>query len=518
MPFAQWHYPFENQAEFENHFPADFICEAIDQTRGWFYSLLAISTMLGRGSPFRNAMVNGHILDEDGQKMSKSKGNVVDPWDAVRAHGADAVRWYLVTVSQPGASKRYDDEGVRETSRKIFDTLFNTYRFFALYASAEDWAPSDSDPEPGSRPLIDRWILSRLTSLVEGVEEELSAFQVTRAYRSVGDFLNEDLSNWYVRRSRDRFWGSGESEESRAAFRTLWEVLVSLSRIMAPVAPFVSDWVHRALTGESVHLAAFPTPDPSLGNEALEKGMVGVRALVSLGRAAREEVQIRVRQPLGKMYAVTPGGLSLDGELLDLLKDELNVKDVAFLGSAEGLVALRAKPNFRALGPRFQKRSEEAAAAIRNLTSDALSAFRSGGPLEIQVGGETHRLDGEDLEVVEEAEGGLVVQSDGPFTAALDPALDEDLRREGLARELVNRIQRLRKEAGLEITDRISLGIFGDGEVGEAVEAFGGFIKGETLALDLASTEAPGKGDYQAVREADLDGHPVRIGLSPVRP
>ncbi len=514
MPFAQWHYPFENQEEFERHFPADFICEAIDQTRGWFYSLLAISVMLGKGSPFRNAMVNGHILDEEGLKMSKSRGNVVDPWDAVNEHGADAVRWYLVTVSQPGASKRYDPEGVRESARKFFDTLFNTYRFFALYASAEDWSPSDSDPEPASRPTVDRWILSRFSSLAAEVDTELGEFHVTRAYRAVGDFLNEDLSNWYVRRSRSRFWGSGDSPDSRAAFRTLWDVLVGLARLVAPVTPFVADWIHRALTGESVHLAPFPKTEPEWVDRELEKGMAAVRGLTSLGRAAREEVQIRVRQPLGKMYAVTPGGVDLDGELLDLLKDELNVKEVSFLGSAEGLVGLVAKPNFRALGPRFQKQSEEAARAIRALSTEALRRFRDGEPVQISVGEEEVTLLAEDLEVLEEAREGLVVQGDGTFTAALDPTLDESLRREGLARELVNRIQRLRKESGLHITDRIALGISGEGEVAAAAKVFEPFITGETLAQEyrVGSGEETVGFDFEV--DVDLDGQAAKIGLS----
>jgi len=514
MPFAQWHYPFENREVFEEHFPADFICEAIDQTRGWFYSLLAISVMLGRGSPFRSAMVNGHILDEEGQKMSKSRGNVVDPWDAVGEHGADAVRWYLVTVSQPGASKRYDAEGVRESSRKVFDTLANTYRFFSLYASAEGWAPSGEDPEPTERSLIDRWILSRLHSVLEEVDRELGEYQVTRAYRLVGEFLSEDLSNWYVRRSRNRFWGSGSSPDSRAAFRTLWEVLVDLVRIVAPVSPFMADWIHRALAGGSVHLASFPVPNALMIDRELEAGMVAVRALVSLGRAGREEVKIRVRQPLRRMFAVTPGGLVLDGELLDLLKDELNVKEVAFLGTAEGLVGLTARPNYRALGPRFQQRTEEVARAIRSLDEGSLSTFRDGGSVEVSLSGEAFPLVAGDMEVVEEAKEGLVVQGDGVFTAALDPVVDDGLRREGLARELINRIQRLRKDAGLEITDRISLGMFGGPDVQDVAERFREFIAGETLAREYRTGPLDQGAEYQVVREVDLDGHPARVGIS----
>jgi isoleucyl-tRNA synthetase len=513
MPYAQWHYPFENQDEFKKHFPADFICEALDQTRGWFYSLLAISTMLGNGSPYRNVMVNGLIMDEEGQKMSKSKGNIVNPWDAVNEHGADAVRWYLVTVSQPGASKRYDDEGVRETSRKYFDTLFNTYKFFSQYARAEGWEPSEDDPDPRDRPLVDRWILSRLNSLVDHVERELDTFQVTRAYRAVGEFLNDDLSNWYVRRSRARFWGNADSTDARAAFRTLWEVLECVARLVAPITPMVADWLHRSLAGGSVHLASFPQAEMSLVDKELEEGMTGVRALTSLGRAAREDVQIRVRQPLGKMYAVTPGNRSLEGELLSLLKDELNVKEVDFLGSSEGLVTLTAKPNFRALGPRFQKASEAAAQAIRELSPEALGAFRQGEVVEIQVNGKGYPLQEEELEVLEEAQGDLVVQGDGVYTAALDPELSPELKAEGVARELVNRIQRLRKDSGLAITDRISLGIHGVEEVLESAGSHQEFITGETLATSYQAQGGALSG-YEFVKEVDLDGLSAQIGIS----
>jgi len=514
MPFAQWHYPFENVEEFERHFPADFICEALDQTRGWFYSLLAISVMLGRGTPYRNVMVNGLILDEEGQKMSKSRGNVVDPWDAVAEHGADAVRWYLVTVSQPGASKRFDPEGVRESARKYFDTLFNTYRFFALYASAEGWAPEDDDPVPESRPEIDRWILSRLNSLVLQVSTELETYQVTRAYRAVGEFLNEELSNWYVRRSRPRFWGNTDAADAKAAFRTLWEALVTVTRLVAPVTPFTADWIHRALGLGSVHLASFPVAEPGRVDMNLEAGMDAVRALVSLGRAAREEVKIRVRQPLRTMYAVTPQGLGLHESLLALLKEELNVKELSFLGSAEGLVQLVAKPNFRVLGPRFQKQTEAAAAAIRGLSSEALASYRQGERVSIVVGGEEQVLEPGELEVQEEAKGGLVVQGDGHFTAALDPSLDQELKREGLARELVNRIQRLRKEAGLEITDRISLAISGGDEVVGAALAFRNFIAGETLAREFRVGEGGSLDGDEVMREVDLDGVLARIAMS----
>jgi isoleucyl-tRNA synthetase len=513
MPFAQWHYPFENEDEFEAHFPADFICEGLDQTRGWFYSLLAISTMLGRGTPFRNVVVNDLILDAEGQKMSKSRGNAVDPWDAIREHGSDALRWYLVTSSNPWVPKRYNAEGVREAGRKLFDTLFNTYRFFVLYANVEDWAPEAPLAEPGEGPILDRWILSRLHGLAQDVGAELEGYQVTRAYRQLADFLNEDLSNWYVRRSRARFWGSGDQADAGAAFRTLWECMRVVSLLVSPVTPFTGDWIHRGLTGVSAHVTRFPEADSSRIDRALEREMGAVRALVTLGRAAREEVRIRVRQPLSRLYAVV-GDTTIRPDLLELLREELNVKSVEFLGSAEELVSLAARPNFRALGPRFGKNTNLAAEAIRSLTSAALEAFRGGERVVIEVEGASHHLEDGDLDIVEEARGDLVVKSEAGYTVALDPSITDELAAEGLARELVNRIQRLRKDSGLEITDRIRLGIFGQSEVQEAAAAHQSFIAGETLAEEVVLGGGAPEEAYDASLDVELDGRAVVIGLS----
>ncbi|MEK9504541.1 isoleucine--tRNA ligase [Gaopeijia maritima] len=513
MPYAQWHYPFENEQEFEAHFPADFICEGLDQTRGWFYSLMAISTLLGRGTPFRNVVVNDLILDAEGRKMSKSRGNTVDPWDAVAEHGADAVRWYLMTVSNPWVPKRYDPEGVAEASRKFFDTLANTYRFFALYASIEGWSPSEADPAPADRPILDRWLLSRLDALTETVRAELDAYQLTRAYRAVIDFV-DDLSNWYVRRSRSRFWGNTDAADARAAFATLRTALVEVAGLVAPVTPFVADWLYRALSdGASVHLSSFPAADAARRDRALEDEMAAARVLVSLGRAAREEVKIRVRQPLRRIQAVVPGAIDLREEVLDTVRDELNVKEVAFLGSADGLVRLEARPNYRALGPRFGKSTNDAANAIRALPSDALAAFRAGESVEFELAGSRYGLEPDDVEVVEIAEGDLVVKSEHAHTVALDPALDDELRAEGLARELVNRIQRLRKDTGLEVTDRIRLGIFGGDEVRGPAEQWRDFIGGETLAVDVTVAEAL-DGGWEGDQAVDLDGVPAHLALA----
>jgi isoleucyl-tRNA synthetase len=523
MPYAQWHYPFEHQREFEEHFPADFICEGLDQTRGWFYSLLAISTLLGRGPSFKSCLVNDLVLDAEGRKMSKARGNVVDPFDAVDEHGADALRWHFITSSNPWVPKRYDPEGIRDTTRRFFDTLFNTYRFFTLYASVEEWSPSADDPAPAERPLLDRWLLSRLHTVSVEVMGELEAYQLTRAYRLLGDFVIEDLSNWYVRRSRARFWGNAEAADMRAAFRTLWEALRQVAILAAPVTPFSADWLHRALAGgESVHLERFPDlqSEPwqrTVGrpDSQLEADMNAARALVSLGRAAREEVQIRVRQPLRGISAVVPGGHSLPEEVLEVVRDELNVKSVGFLSSAEGIVTLAAKPNFRAIGSRFGKQTNEAADAIRALSQEALARYRDGDEVHIELNGDTHTLEPGDVEILQEAVGDLVVKGEGAYTVALDPELDDQLRAEGVARELVNRIQRLRKEAGLEITDRIDLAIAGPEPIQAAADQHRDFIARETLALSLDIGKELAEDEIEHMRDVELDGSAAHIGLRP---
>ncbi|HEX7241548.1 MAG TPA: class I tRNA ligase family protein, partial [Longimicrobiaceae bacterium] len=514
MPFAQHHYPFENRELQERQFPAEFISEGVDQTRGWFYSLLAISTLLGRGPAYRNVVVNDLILDAEGLKMSKSRGNVVNPWDAMEQLGADPIRWYLLSSSNPWVPKRFDPEGVREVQRKVFDTLRNSYKFFALYANLEGWSPSDRDPAPAERPVLDRWLLSRLAAVSAAAGESLEAYNLTQAVRLLGELVVDDLSNWYVRRSRDRFWGSAESADARAAFATLHEALVATARLMAPFAPFFADWLHRALTGESAHLARFPEGGGAGRDEALERGMEAVRTLATLGRAAREEVKVKVRQPLGTLYAVVPDGYRVTGELLEIARDELNVKAVDFMDRAEELVTFSARPNFKALGARLGKRTPAVANAIRELPSDRLAAFRRGEPLAVELDGEQVSVGPEDLEVVQTARGDLQVQAEAGFTVALDPALTPELRAEGLARELVNRIQRLRKDSGLEVSDRIRLAVSGGAEVRDALARFGDFVTGETLATELRAEEGAPSADGYQVREVDLDGVPATIAIA----
>ncbi len=514
MPWAQWHYPFENREMYERHFPADFICEAVDQTRGWFYSLHAISTMLGLGPVFRNVIVNDMILDAAGRKMSKSKGNVVDPWDVVADHGADGVRWYMITVSNPWLPTRFDPEGVKESAARFFDTLLNIYRFFALYANVEEWAPAPSagDSRATARTPLDRWLLSRLHTLVARVRGELDGYNPTRAYRAVAAFVDGELSNWYVRRARPRFWGNTDPRDAHAAFATLHEALRTVALLIAPVTPFVSDWLHRALTGRSSHTDPFPEADPARIDEELELHMTHVRSLSTLARAAREEVRIRVRQPLGRMLAVVPGTAPAD-DVLALLVDELNVKKVEFAASSKGLVTLSARPAFRGLGRRFGKHTPEAANRIRELGEEELELVRGGGVVPIEVAGKAEEVGGDEMEVVEEARGGWVVRSEGRYTVALDPTLDEELRREGLARELVNRIQRLRRDSGLDITDRIRLAVGGTEAVCAAARQHEAAIARETLAVVVEVGTGPDE-DLAVRQEVVVDGEAAVLGLA----
>jgi isoleucyl-tRNA synthetase len=514
MPFAQHHYPFENRDEQERQFPADFISEGVDQTRGWFYSLLAISTLLGRGPAYRNVVVNDLILDARGLKMSKSRGNTVNPAEAIAQFGADAIRWYLLSSSNPWLPKRFDPEGVKEVQRKTFDTLRQTYRFFAMYASLEGWT---ADLEvPADRALLDRWLLSRLATVTAEVTEDLEGYNLTHAVRAVSEFVVDDLSNWYVRRSRDRFWGSADAADTRSAFATLHQALVTVSRLMAPFAPFLSDWLHRALTGASVHLADFPAVDSARVDERLERGMQAVRTLSTLGRAARDSVAIRVRQPLGTLYAVVPDGYEVDDALLAILRDELNVHAVEFMHAAEELVTFSAKPNFKALGAVFGKRTPKVADAIRGLESAALAAFKRGEPLQVQVDGEAVEVTAEHFDLVQSARGSFATVDEGGFTVALDPTITPELRLEGLARELVNRVQNLRKETGLQVQDRIRLGIFGDGEILDVSRQWGEFVAGETLATELETGSVNDFEGYEASREVDLDGVAGTVAIARV--
>jgi isoleucyl-tRNA synthetase len=506
MPYAQWHYPFEHEAEFKAHFPADFICEGVDQTRGWFYSLLAIATAAFDATAYRHVIVNELVLDPEGQKMSKSRGNVVSPWDMVKEFGADTVRMYLLASSQVWLPKRFDRNTIPEVAGGFFNTLRNSYKFFADYVTA---APR-SVPV-GERALADRWLLSRLDATVEAVYGAWGGYDPTAGVRAIMDFVVADLSNWYVRLNRARFWAP-DGDADAAAAATLQEALVTVARLLAPAAPFASDWMHRALAGTSVHLAGFPLVQGQR-DRALETAMDAVRTLASLARAARDEATLPVRQPLRRMQVAVPSSVRavLAPELLELLRSEVNVQTIEIVGSDADLVRLRAKANFRALGKKHGKRTPEVAAAAGALSQEQLRALEGGGPATIELDGAPVTFDPEDLVIEREVTSEWLVQSSGPYVVALDPALDEALRREGFAREVVSRIQRLRRTARYEYTTRIQLWIDGDGGALEAVRAHADTIRHETLARPLEIGRRAPNPDTQ--QQFEIDGLAVVVGV-----
>jgi isoleucyl-tRNA synthetase len=526
MPFAQWHYPFENKAMLEKRYPAGFIAEGVDQTRGWFYSLLAIATGLGdalpnngdnEAAPYRAVVVNDMVLDDKGAKMSKHVGNVVNPWDVLPRYGADAVRLFLIASSQVWVPRRFDESMIRELAGRFFLTLKNVYSgIFAQYANF-GWSPSEADPAPADRPIVDRWMLSRLATVEAEVDDRLEHFDATAAARTIMDFVVDDVSNWYVRLNRARFYET-ESADSRAAFATLHEVLVVVVRLLAPFAPFVSDWIHRALTGGSVHLAPFrralgTTQGP---DETLERAMSRIRALARLGRAAREEKEIKVRQPLSRLVCVVPDFRAGElAELLPLLASELNVKRVEFAESGSDLATLVGKANYRSLGKRFGKQTPDAAKIVEALGNEQLLAFERGEPVSITVNGASHPLLPEDVTIVRHASGSLLVREENGLFAALDPVITPELRREGMARELVSKIQQMRKAARFAVSDRVRVDLDGGPELAAVVQEYESYIAGEVLANEVTlGGSLAEKSD--AVQTIELDAETVRIALTRV--
>jgi isoleucyl-tRNA synthetase len=508
MPYAQWHYPFEHEREFDAHFPADFICEGVDQTRGWFYSLLAIATTAFDETAYRHVIVNELVLDADGQKMSKSRGNVVNPWEMIEEFGADTVRLYLLASSQVWLPKRFDRSTIKDVAGKFFNALKNSYVFFAGYAG--DWRPGDAPPA-AERPLVDRWLLSRLDAVVEAVHSAWAHYDPTAGARALMEFVVDDVSQWYVRANRARFWAV-DSVAEPAALATLHETLVTVSRLLAPAAPFASDWLHRALTGTSVHLARFPET-AGRRSPALEVAMDAVRRLASLAHGARQERKLPVRQPLARMQVAVPAsvrGPDFDA-VLELLRLEVNVKAIETVSSDAELVRLRARPNFRSLGKRYGKRTPQVAAAAAMLGSGQLRALEQGTAVSLDLEGEEVSFLPEDVVVEREVASDWIVASDGPYVVALDPRLDEALRREGMAREVVNRIQRLRKEAGYVYTDRIRVWMEGGEPVLEAARVHAEFIRGETLARGLELGARAPTPDLE--QQVDIDGHGVLVGV-----
>lgn len=527
MPFAQWHYPFENREMVDAQYPADFIAEGVDQTRGWFYSLLAIATGLGDAlpnntkgaAPYKAVVVNDLVLDAAGLKMSKSRGNVVDPWQVMERHGADAVRLFLVASSQVWSPRRFDEDGIRELAGRFLLTLRNVYSgIFAQYANF-GWSPSPRDPAVADRPSLDRWILSRLARVEAEVDASLMAYDATGAAKRLMQFVDDDVSKWYVRLSRARFYDV-DSDDNRAAFATLHEVLLVTARLLAPFAPFFSDWLHRALSGTSVHLADFVRGHAST-DDVLEADMASIRALAGLGHAARDVAEVRVRQPLQQLQCVVPGDASGLLALAPLLATELNVKQVEFVTSTDALVSLEAKPNFRVMGKKFGGATPRVAAAASSLDERSLRELAAGRDVTVTVDDEPRVLTPEDVAIIRRAAGAAVVQEDGGYGVALDPEITPALRAEGLSREIVSRVQRLRREAALAVSDRIEVAIAGDAEIESVAREYASHIAGEVLATtlvvgnDAGSPFHSGTDDdtWTAMQDGDVDGRAVRLAL-----
>jgi isoleucyl-tRNA synthetase len=509
MPFAQWHYPFENEDVFQQRFPAQYICEALDQTRGWFYSLLAVSTLIFGRPSYETVLCLGLILDPEGHKMSKSRGNVVAPWDVIDQHGADAFRWYYFTSKEPWAGYRFSTDTVGESVRKFLLTLWNTYGFLVLYANAGD-EDGKGALAPADRGDLDRWVLSRLQGLTELVTERLDDYDATAAGRAIAEYVDE-LSNWYVRRSRRRFW-----DADPAAIATLRECLLGVAKLLAPFTPFVADEIFTKLAPpaqpESVHLCDWPEPDDLLRDPALERSMFVARAAVELGRAARAQANIKVRQPLREAVVVATGEeREAIARFEPLILEELNVKSIRYVTDADELVRFELRPNFRALGPRMGRHMQQAKEAIAALDAASVAtALQRGDPVGVNVAGEEHRLGSDDVQVVLAPLDGYQLEREGTHAVALELTITDDLRREGLAREVVHAVQNARKEAGLAVEDRIALAIGGDGPVLDAVREHEQYVAGETLATSVEIGESAAGGATLVA----VDGHALRIGVA----
>jgi isoleucyl-tRNA synthetase len=555
MPVAQWHYPMEHGELYELAKQADYICEAVDQTRGWFYTLHAVSTLLFDRPAFKNVICLGHILDGDGQKMSKSRGNVVDPWSVIAEHGSDALRWYLFTASPPGGSRRFSNALVGESLRKFMLTLWNTYAFFVTYANLDGWTPEIENAElrmenseqakPVLNSPIDRWALARLNALVRDVTANLEQYDVTGAARDIEAFVDE-LSNWYVRRNRRRFWKAEDDADKQAAYQTLYTCLLTVVRLAAPFIPFTSDAIYRNLVGieneelrmkkespdvqssilhsslslpESVHLAPWPACDMSLLDERMVADTQTLLKAVGLGRAARKAASLRVRQPLAELWVRAPTTAATEGlrRFEAELRDELNVKNVRYLDSATTLVEYRFKPNLRLVGKKYGKLVPALGAALRELSGDAArdaaQAVEAGQTVALTVDGQSLELLPDELLVETSSPEGYAVAEDSGVLVALDTSLTSELREEGLARELVRNIQDARKSAGFEISDRIAVYIGGadnDATVERVLQQWGDYIRAETLADDMLLTAAPVGTHTEAL---DLDGRALSIGV-----
>jgi len=513
MPFAQWHYPFENKEKFEENFPADFISEAVDQTRGWFYSLLAISTLIFGKSSFKNCIVLGHVLDEDGQKMSKSKGNAVDPLDALSMHGADAIRWYFSVNSALWLPNRFSHAAVTEGQRKFMGTLWNTYAFYVLYAEIDQFDPTKHALEYDKLSVMDKWLLSRLNTLIKSVDEYLENYKITEAARMLADFVDE-LSNWYVRRSRERFWAKGMPQDKINAYMTLYTALVDLSKLAAPFIPFMTEAIYQNLVvnldknaPESIHLTSYPVYNEACINKELEENMKEVLDIVVLGRACRNAANIKNRQPIGKMYV--KANKTLSEYFKDIIADELNVKEVVFTDDVRDFTSYSFKPNLKTLGPKFGKQIGTIKAILSEINgNEAMDEVNATGKLGITLDGTTVYIDKEDLLIETIQAEGYVSDSDHGITVVLDTKLTEELIEEGFVREIISKIQTMRKDAGFEVTDHIRVYADGNDRIKAIMERNADEIKSEVLADMLDLTEPKGY-----TKEWNINGEKANFGV-----
>ncbi len=518
MPFAQWHYPFENKEKFEENYPADFIAEGIDQTRGWFYTLHALGTMLFDDVAFKNVVSNGLVLDENGEKMSKSKGNTVDPFEVISKYGADTVRWYMISNSSPWDNLKFSEEGLKEVQRKLFNTLVNTYSFFAMYANIDGFTYSGSQITIIERPEIDQWVISRLNTTIKLVEEYMEDYEPTKAARSIEKFV-EELSNWYVRRNRRRFWKDGNTLNKTAAYQTLYECLISISKMISPISPFIGDWLYQNLNSVtnleegSVHLTFFPTVEETAIDKALEHKMDMARLITTIVLRIRNQIDMNVRQPLPRI--ILPIKDEAERQAIESVKniilEEVNVKDIQFVDDDSGIVHKSAKPNYPVLGRKLGPKMKAVAARVSRLSTEDISEFEKNGYIELDLAdGESVRLDEDGLEIIRTGLEGWEVETERGLSVAVDTELSHELVLEGLAREFVNRIQNMRKEADYDVVDRIVIGFEGPEKIMEAVKAMQEYIEEETLAevIEFSALEVS---DFD--KEWDINGINCKISI-----
>ena len=514
MPFAQHHYPFENKEKFEAQYPADFISEAVDQTRGWFYSLLAISTLIFNRAPYKNVIVMGHVQDEDGQKMSKSKGNAVDPMDALNKFGADAIRWYFYVNSAPWLPNRFHDKAVEEGQRKFLGTLWNTYAFYVLYADIDNFDPTKYSLEYDKLSVMDKWLLSKLNTLVKTVDEYLGNYKITETARALQSFT-DDMSNWYVRRCRERFWAKGMEQDKINAYMTLYTALITLSKISAPMIPFMTEEIYQNLVRsvdknapESIHLTDFPKVNEEFIDKDLEVSMDEVLDIVVLGRAARNSANIKNRQPIGNMYVKAENVLS--PFYVEIIEDELNVKAVEFKDDVEEFVSYSFKPQLKTVGPKYGKLLGKIKEALANLDGHkAMQELNTDGALNFDFDGEKVVLGREDLLIETAKNDNFVTEADNKVTVVLDIRLDDALLEEGFVRELISKIQTMRKEAGFEVVDHIVLSQSGNDRIAEIIKKNEAVIKNDTLADEIVYNNVEGY-----TKDWNLNGEHTSLGVS----